>query len=89
MATKCAVNFYMVLPICNIADTIDGWTVHKMMFIYGLSTISYVLRHCLFIDIITIPTPVVFGTKANGAETYLGFLGIPVEKISGAFSGRY
>ena len=56
MAIKCAVNFCMLLLLFELTDNINGWTFEQMLFLYGMSTFSYALWHCLFIDIITIPT---------------------------------
>lgn len=56
MIIKCAVNFSMVLLLYYIVDDIVGWTKNEMIFLYGISSISYALWHCFFIDMITIPT---------------------------------
>lgn len=65
MFIKCLVNFSMILLIYYIMDNIDGWTIYEMMFIYGLSTISFSLWHCFFIDVITIPVYIQTGEFDN------------------------
>lgn len=56
MMIKNAVNFCMLLLLFQLVDQIKGWSFEQMLFLYGMSTISYALWHCLFIDVITIPT---------------------------------
>ena len=55
MTIKCAVNFCMLLLLYQIVDEIAGWSFMEMLFLYGMSTVSFALWHCFFIDVITIP----------------------------------
>lgn len=55
MVIKSAVNFCMLLLIFQLVDDVAGWSFEQMLFLYGMSTVSYALWHCFFIDIITIP----------------------------------
>lgn len=56
MILKSIVNFCMLLLLFQLVDDIHGWTFEQMLFLYGMSTVSYALWHCFFIDVITIPT---------------------------------
>lgn len=56
MIIKCAINFCMLLILFEITDNIAGWSFEQMLFLYGMSSVCFSLWHCLFIDIITIPT---------------------------------
>lgn len=56
MILKCATNFCMLLFLFELTDTIAGWSFDRMLFLYGMSTVSFALWHCFFINTITIPT---------------------------------
>ena len=55
MLIKTVINFSMILILFNVITNIKGWTFNEMLFLYGISTTSFSLWHCFFIETITIP----------------------------------
>ena len=56
MMLKTALGLCILFLLFANIDEIDGWNFYEMLFLYGLSTMSFSLWHCFFINTLTIPS---------------------------------
>ncbi|HFE9850504.1 ABC transporter permease [Enterococcus sp. DIV1420a] len=61
MAIKNISNIILLLFLYNLIPEINGWNLYQMMYLYSISTISFSLWRCLFMNTLNISYYVKYG----------------------------